>query len=89
MKFWNSLPKDRCPRFWLMLESGNMLVQWETTSRIMAAPDFLTLEFDCEYGHVQICHTESMQELYEELQLERVRLIDARKVKMRLIQPEK
>ena len=88
-KFWNSLTKERCPRFWIILESGNLLVQWETTSRIMAAPDFQTLEFNCEYGHLQICHPESMQELYEDLQLERVRLIDVRKVKARLIQPDK
>jgi hypothetical protein len=81
---WDALKNERCPRIWLIREDKHILIQWESITHITASADFLTLTFDCEYGLVSINSTESLQELFEELQLEQIRMIDGRKLKVKI-----
>ncbi len=79
---WDSLENGHCPRIWLLQEDSSFLLSWEHIDLITASADFLTLKIDCRVGRVTITAPESIQLLFEELQLERVRLIDGRKLKM-------
>lgn len=85
-KFFDALTNGHCPRLWLIMQDRHLLLQWALISNITASQDFLELEFDCEYGHIQLSHSESLQNLYEEMQLERVRHIDARQLNCRLVE---
>lgn len=66
------------PRFWLRTEEKNLLLSWAAVSQIEASEDFLSIRFLCEYGLVQLSSTEPMQELFESMQMERVRRINGR-----------
>ena len=81
-KPWDILKKP-CPRVWLLLGDKNILIKTDSIDKITASTDFLTVTFDCEYGQVTIASSESLQELFEELQMERIRLIDGRKLKIK------
>ncbi len=81
-KPWDVL-KNPCPRIWLLLEEKNILIKTDNIDKVTASTDFLTITFDCEYGQVKIASSESLQQLFEELQMERIRLIDGRKLKIK------
>ncbi len=83
-KPWDVLNKP-CPRVWLLLEEKNILIRTDHIDKVTASTDFLTLTFDCEYGQVTIAAAESLQQLFEELQMERIRLIDGRKLKIKAV----
>ncbi len=84
-KAWDVVKGHPCPRVWLRLEDKNLLLKTDHIDKVTASPDFLTLKFDCEYGQITIISTESLQQLFEELQLERIRLIDGRKLKIKTV----
>ncbi len=88
-KYWSLLaPGAHLPRLWLVLSQEHLLIGWENISRIRATVDFLSLSFECEHGIVQIDSPTSLQELFENLQVERVWKIDGTKLKIRLLQQE-
>ena len=66
------------PRFCLRTEEKNLLLSWAAVSQIEASEDFLSIRFLCEYGLIQLSSTEPMRELFESMQMERVRHIDGR-----------
>lgn len=72
------------PRFWLRTEEKNLLLSWAAVSQIEAAEDFLSIRFLCEYGLIQLSSTEPMRELFESMQMERVRHIDGRSLGCRI-----
>lgn len=72
------------PRFWLRTEEKNLLLSWAAVSQIEASEDFLSIRFLCEYGLIQLSSTEPMQELFESMQMERVRHIDGRSLGCRI-----
>ncbi len=72
------------PRFWLRTEEKNLLLSWAAVSQIEASEDFLSIRFLCEYGLVQLSSTEPMRELFESMQMERVRHIDGRSLGCRI-----
>ena len=72
------------PRFWLRTEEKNLLLSWAAVSQIEASEDFLSICFLCEYGLVQLSSTETMRELFESMQLERVRRIDGQLLTCRI-----
>ena len=72
------------PRFWLRTEEKNLLLSWAAVSQIEASEDFLSIRFLCEYGLIQLLSTEPMQELFESMQMERVRHIDGRSLGCRI-----
>lgn len=74
----------RYPRFWLRTEEKNLLLSWAAVSQIEASEDFLSIRFLCEYGLVQLSSTEPMRELFESMQMERVRHIDGRSLGCRI-----
>ena len=83
-KPWYEMKNGRAPRMWLALPEGNLLVSWETIRKIRATPDFLNLVFECEYGMVTLCSTESLQALYELMQMEMVRKIDGTRITVKI-----
>jgi len=72
------------PRFCLRTEEKNLLLSWAAVSQIEASEDFLSIRFLCEYGLVQLSSTEPMRELFESMQMERVRHIDGRSLGCRI-----
>ena len=72
------------PRFCLRTEEKNFLLSWAAVSQIEASEDFLSIRFLCEYGLVQLSSTEPMRELFESVQMERVRHIDGRSLGCRI-----
>lgn len=72
------------PRFWLRTEEKHLLLSWAAVSQIEASEDFLSIRFLCEYGLIQLLSTEPMQELFESMQMERVRHIDGRSLGCRI-----
>ena len=72
------------PRFCLRTEEKNLLLSWASVSQIEASEDFLSIRFLCEYGLVQLSSTEPMRELFESMQMERVRHIDGRSLGCRI-----
>lgn len=72
------------PRFWLRTEEKNLLLSWAAVSQIEASEGFLSIRFLCEYGLVQLSSTEPMRELFESMQMERVRHIDGRSLGCRI-----
>lgn len=72
------------PRFWLRTEEKNLLLSWAAVSQIEASEDFLSICFLCEYGLVQLSSTEPMRELFESMQMERVRRIDGQLLTCRI-----
>ena len=78
---------EHLPRLWLMLPEGHLLIGWETIGKVRASPDFLSISFECEYGVIQINSATTLQELFENLQLEKLRRIDGTKLRIRLIAP--
>ena len=72
------------PRFCLRTEEKNFLLSWAAVSQIEASEDFLSIRFLCEYGLVQLSSTEPMRELFESMQMERVRHIDGRSLGCRI-----
>lgn len=72
------------PRFWLRTEEKNLLLSWAAVSQIEASEDFLSIRFLCEYGLIQLSSTEPMRELFESMQMERVRHIDGRSLGCRI-----
>lgn len=78
---------EHLPRLWLMLPEGHLLISWETIGKVRASPDFLSISFECEYGMIQINSATTLQELFENLQLEKLRRIDGTKLRIRLITP--
>ena len=72
------------PRFCLRTEEKNFLLSWAAVSQIEASEDFLSIRFLCEYGLIQLSSTEPMQDLFESMQMERVRHIDGRSLGCRI-----
>ena len=72
------------PRFCLRTEEKNLLLSWAAVSQIEASEDFLSIRFLCEYGLIQLSSTEPMRELFESMQMERVRHIDGRSLGCRI-----
>ncbi len=83
-----SCVEGHLPRFELCMPDEHFLLSWESISNIRVSGDYLNLSFSCEIGHVQICSAESLQELFESLQMECVRMIDGRKLNCKIYQPE-
>ncbi len=81
---WDSLRNEHSPRIWLIMEDNSYLLRWEDIELITASADYLTLKLDCRMGQVVITSAGSLQRLFEELQLEWVRLIDGRKLKVKV-----
>ena len=87
-KGWSVISSENhLPRLWLMLPEGHLLISWETIGKVRASPDFLSISFECEYGVIQINSATTLQELFENLQLEKLRRIDGTKLRIRLIAP--
>ena len=82
-KGWDSLRNEHSPRIWLIMEDKSYLLRWEDIELISASVDYLTLKLDLKMGQVVITSTGSLQRLFEEFQLEWVRLIDGRKLKIK------
>ncbi len=80
--------KGHLPKFELKLETENLLLAWETLSNIRAGVDYLSITFQCEFGHVKITSSESLAELFEALQMENLRMLDGRKLNCKIIPPE-
>ena len=71
-KGWSVVSSENhLPRLWLMLPEGHLLISWETIGKVRASPDFLSISFECEYGVIQINSATTLQELFENLQLEK------------------
>jgi|GEM_PF-2886709 hypothetical protein len=86
--FWDiPMGKEHFPRIWLIAGDKNYLLQWELLNRVTASEDFLEMSFDCEYGHVHISSAYSLQQLFEEIQDEHIRLIDGRLTKITITPP--
>ena len=83
-KYWQK-SEEHLPRFWLELETGHLLILWETVQDVRASPDFLNLSFTCEFGHIQFSSTSPLRELFEYLQMERIRRIDGVNLNCKLI----
>ncbi len=83
-----SCVEGHLPRFELCMPDEHFLLSWESISNIRASGDYLNLSFSCENGHIQLSSSESLQELFEALQMECVRLIDGRKLNCKIYQPE-
>ena len=75
------------PRLWLALPEGNLLIGWETVGKVKASVDFLSVSFESEFGLIQIDSPTTLQDLFENIQLERVRRIDGTRLRIRLIAP--
>ena len=85
---WYSLDSgEHLPRLWLALPEGNLLIGWETVGKVKASVDFLSVSFESEFGLIQIDSPTTLQDLFENIQLERVRRIDGTKLRIRLIAP--
>ena len=80
-------PGEHLPRLWLALPEGNLLIGWETVGKVKASVDFLSVSFESEFGLIQIDSPTTLQDLFENIQLERVRRIDGTKLRIRLIAP--
>jgi len=78
--FWQIVEHERQPRFWLALETENLLISWDSVREIRASHDFLNLQFDCEFGKILIAADFSLLELFEYLQMEKIRRIDGTKL---------
>ena len=78
---------EHLPRLWLALPEGNLLIGWETVGKVKASVDFLSVSFESEFGMIQIDSPTTLQDLFENIQLERVRRIDGTKLRIRLITP--
>ena len=76
---------EHLPRLWLALPEGNLLIGWETVGKVKASVDFLSVSFESEFGLIQIDSPTTLQDLFENIQLERVRRIDGTKLRIRLI----
>ena len=61
--YWQK-SEEHLPRFWLELETENLLIPWETVQAVRASPDFLNLSFTCEFGHIQFSSASSLRELF-------------------------
>ncbi len=83
--YWQLLEQERQPRFWLALETENLLIGWDSVREIRASGDFLNLQFSCEFGKVMFSAEFSLQELFENLQMEKIRRIDGTKLHCRVI----
>lgn len=87
-KSWNIVsPENHLPRLWIVLPEGNLLIGWETVGKVKASVDFLSVSFESEFGLIQIDSPTTLQDLFENIQLERVRRIDGTKLRIRLITP--
>ena len=87
-KGWSVVSSENhLPRLWLVLPEGHLLISWETIGKVRASPDYLSISFECEYGVIQINSATTLQELFENLQLEKLRRIDGTKLRIRLIAP--
>ncbi len=84
---WQLADTDHPARLWLVTEAENLLISWESLQEIRASDDFLTLQFICEYGQISFSSRNSLRELFEYLQLEKIRRIDGRKLSCRIISP--
>lgn len=84
-KAWYGSDEMKFPRLWLTVPEGHFLLRWEMIENVIASPDFLSIGFECEYGTIKIFASESLQELFEELQLELLRRIDGTKIKIQFI----
>ena len=85
---WYSLDSgEHLPRLWLALPEGHLLIGWETVGKVKASVDFLSVSFESEFGLIQIDSPTTLQDLFENIQLERVRRIDGTKLRIRLITP--
>lgn len=86
IKKWFTLdPQEAMPRLWLHTEERNYLLSWAMITHVEAAGDFLSLRFESEIGLVQLSSTESMQGLFEYIQMERVRRIEGQLLACRII----
>lgn len=74
MKKWfiMSMGEALLPRFKLTTENRNYLLSWALVTHIEASKDFLSLQFVCEIGMVQLASDESMEALFESMEAERV-----------------
>lgn len=83
-----SCVEGHLPRFELCMPDEHFLLSWESISNIRASGDYLNLSFSCEIGHIQLSSSKSLQELFESLQMECVRMIDGRKLNCKIHHPE-
>lgn len=67
-----SMREALLPRFKLTTENRNYLLSWAMVTHIEASKDFLSLQFICEIGMVQLASDESMEALFESMETERV-----------------
>ena len=58
--YWQK-SEEHLPRFWLELETENLLIPWESVQEVRASPDFLNLSFTCEFGHIQFSSASSLR----------------------------
>ena len=80
-KGWSVISSENhLPRLWLMLPEGHLLIGWETVGKVKASVDFLSVSFESEFGLIQIDSPTTLQDLFENIQLERVRRIDGTKI---------
>ena len=87
MKKWFvvSMREAPLPRFKLTTENKNYLLSWAMVTQIEASKDFLSLQFACEIGLVQLSSDESMEALFENMEAERVHCIRGELLACRII----
>ena len=87
MKKWFvvSMREALLPRFKLTTENKNYLLSWAMVTHIEASKDFLSLQFICEIGMVQLASDESMEALFESMEAERVHCIHGEMLACRII----
>ena len=59
------------PRFKLTMENKNYLLSWAMVTHIEASKDFLSLQFICEIGMLQLASDEKMEALFGSMEPER------------------
>ena len=70
MKKWFtvSMGEALLPRFKLTTENKNYLLSWAMVTHIEASKDFLSLQFICEIGMVQLSSDEAIEALFDRLE---------------------
>ena len=90
MKKWFtvSMGEALLPRFKLTTENKNYLLSWAMVTHIEASKDFLSLQFICEIGMVQLASDESMEALFGSMEAERVHCIHGELLACRIMPVE-
>ena len=90
MKKWFtvSMGEPLLPRFKLTTENKNYLLSWARVTHIEASKDFLSLQFACEIGLVQLSSDESMEALFDSMEAERIHCIRGEMLACRIMSVE-